>query len=110
MKRQRWIRACLLQSVAVALGVSGWTSSTLRAQTSPPEILVETKLVADDGMTADQFGAALAVSGDVLVTSAPAAVVDGKPYAGTAYVFLRDPATTTWTEQKKLLPQDGADF
>jgi len=110
MKRQRWIRTCLLQSIAVALGVSGWTPSTLRAQTSPPEILVETKLVAGDGMAADQFGAALAVSGDVLVTSAPSAVADGKQYAGTAYVFLRDLTTTAWTEQKKLLPQDGADF
>ena len=69
MKRQRWIRNCLLQSIAIALGVSCWTPPTLRAQTSPPEILVETKLVAGDGMAADQFGAALAVSGDVLVTS-----------------------------------------
>jgi hypothetical protein len=100
----------LLQSIAVALGVSGWTPSTLRAQTSPPEILAETKLVAEDGMAVDQFGSALAVSDDVLVTSAPFAVFDGKQSAGTAYVFVRDPATAAWIEQKKLLPQDGAAF
>ncbi|MFL5270163.1 MAG: FG-GAP repeat protein [Stellaceae bacterium] len=109
MKRHRWTRTCLLQPIAVALGLSAWTPLSLHAQT-PPEILVETKLVAADGIAADQFGAALAVSDGVLVASAPSAVVDGKQFAGTAYIFLRDPTTAAWTEQKKLLSQDGAAF
>ena len=74
---------------------------------SAEDVLVETKLVASDGGAADQFGSALAVSGDVLVSTAPYAAPDGRRSAGAAHVFLRDATTTTWTEQKLLLPHDG---
>ena len=75
------------------------------------DVFVETKLVASDGGAVDQFGSALAVSGDVLVSTAPYAAPDGRRSAGVAHVFLRDATTTTWTEQKKLLPHDStADY
>jgi len=110
MKRRRWTRTCVLHSIGIALVLWSGTTLSLRAQTPPPEILVDTKLVTSEEGAAEQFGSALAVSGDVLVTTAPFAVVDGRQSAGAAYIFLRDPATQAWTEYKKLLPHDGAAF
>jgi uncharacterized repeat protein (TIGR01451 family) len=64
------------------------------------------KLLASDGALNDRFGNSVTLWGDTVVIGAPlddtAAGVD----AGSAYVIVR--AGTTWTEQQKLLPPDGA--
>jgi len=63
----------------------------------------QAKLVADDGVNGDTFGLALAISGDTAVVGAYRKNGD----RGAAYVFTR--SGTTWTQQAKLLPMDGAD-
>jgi hypothetical protein len=64
------------------------------------------RLTAADGAAGEQFGIAVAISGDTVVVgalydeSAP-----GVP-SGSAYVFVR--SGTSWTQQQKLSPTDGA--
>jgi len=63
------------------------------------------KLLASDGATNDLFGGWLVLSGDTaLITSAQDN--DNGHWSGSAYVFTR--TGTTWTQQAKLLPSDGA--
>ena len=59
----------------------------------------EQKLTASDGGLNDNFGRAVAISGDTVI-------VDAWPYGGLGYIFVR--SGTGWTEQQKLLPIDGA--
>jgi uncharacterized repeat protein (TIGR01451 family) len=58
------------------------------------------KLFASDAEAIDQFGSAVALSGDTLVVGAV-----GDDPAGAAYVFVR--SGTVWTEQQKLVPSGG---
>jgi len=63
------------------------------------------KLLASNGDSADNFGAAVAVNGDLVVVGAPA----DEPFAnwsGSAYLFER--VNGTWTETINLLASDGA--
>ena len=68
------------------------------------------KLVASDVQQFDQFGAAVAVSGDAAVVGSRLKD-DGGPSAGAAYVFRFD--GTVWVEEAKLVasdPEAGAQF
>jgi len=67
----------------------------------------QAKLTADDGVAGDLFGYSAAVSGDTAVVGAYADADNGA-YAGSAFVFVR--AGTTWTQQAKLLADDGAPY
>jgi hypothetical protein len=67
----------------------------------------QAKLLADDGMQNDWLGVSVAVSGDTAVISANG-VDDLGTGAGAAYVFVR--SGTSWTQQAKLLADDGASF
>jgi|GEM_PF-6195991 len=58
-------------------------------------------LTADDGAAADNFGSAVAVSGDTLLVGAPAHHVGSKSGQGAAYVFVR--SGEDWTQQGPLL-------
>ncbi len=59
-------------------------------------------LTARDGAADDEFGSAVALSGDTLVVSAP-----GKwDSTGTAYLWQRDAGG--WTERYQLIADDGA--
>ncbi|MEM7130359.1 MAG: SdrD B-like domain-containing protein [Chloroflexota bacterium] len=59
------------------------------------------KLTASDAATGDQFGWAVAVSGDTAIIGA-----DGENSgAGAAYVFTR--SGSTWSEEQKLTASDG---
>jgi len=69
---------------------------------------VETVLLPSDVSQASKFGLTLALSGDVLVTSAPSWNVGGAQSEGGVYVFVRDPATGQWLEQKKIIPRNSA--
>ncbi|MDZ4831765.1 MAG: hypothetical protein SGJ09_16410 [Phycisphaerae bacterium] len=63
------------------------------------------KLVASDALSGDIFGAAIALSGDALVLDAYGADPRGVE-SGAAYVFRQQ--SSTWIEEAKLVPTDGA--
>ena len=61
------------------------------------------KLTASDGTAVDQFGYALAMSGDLAIIGAPLDDDDG-PDSGSAYVF---DGSAGWSQVAKLTPSDG---
>ncbi len=63
------------------------------------------KLLASDGAAIDWFGFSIALDGDTALFAASRDDDNGVD-SGSAYVFTR--TGTTWTEQAKLLPLDGA--
>jgi hypothetical protein len=65
---------------------------------------LSTKLLAHDAMTADAFGHAVALGGDVAVVTA-IRQDEAAPDGGAAYVFVR--AGARWTEAQKLVAFDG---
>ena len=78
----------------------------VRVQAATPAF-TETKLLASDGAQGDFFGSAVAISGDTALIGA--AFDDDKGFnSGAAYVFVRDPTTSTWTQQARLVASDGA--
>ena len=93
-----FVRCTPLRLLAITLLVS-LALPNARAQT-------EQKLTASDGGEGDQFGYAVAVSGDVAVIGAQ---FDDAPFnqSGSAYVFRR--VDGTWVEEQKLTASDGDD-
>ncbi|MCH8304486.1 MAG: choice-of-anchor D domain-containing protein, partial [Candidatus Marinimicrobia bacterium] len=65
----------------------------------------EDKLLPSDGATGDEFGKSVSISGDYAVVGALKDDDNGSA-SGAAYVYKR--AGTTWTQEAKLLPSDGA--
>jgi hypothetical protein len=65
-----------------------------------------TKLTADDGAGADDFGFSVAIHGNRVLASALGAAVGGNAGQGAAYVF--DDNTGTWTQSQKIFANDGA--
>ncbi|MCH8305534.1 MAG: FG-GAP repeat protein, partial [Candidatus Marinimicrobia bacterium] len=65
----------------------------------------EDKLLPSDGAASDQFGISVSISGDYAVVGANLDDDNGS-LSGSAYVFKR--TDTTWTQETKLLPSDGA--
>ncbi|MGI9256961.1 MAG: fibronectin type III domain-containing protein, partial [Salinispira sp.] len=63
------------------------------------------KLTADDGAASDWFGYSVAVDEDT--DTAIVGAYQDESSTGSAYVFTR--SSSTWTEQKKLTADDGAD-
>ncbi len=61
------------------------------------------RLIADETGALDEFGHAVAASGDRVLVGA---VADGASGAGAAYVF--DPGGSAWSETTALLAADGA--
>ncbi|MEO5914551.1 MAG: choice-of-anchor D domain-containing protein [Luteolibacter sp.] len=74
-------------------------SGTNWAQQGPP-------LTAIDGAANDGFGSSVALDGDDALVGAPYNNTPAGADAGSAYVFTRVGAT--WTQQPKLLANDGA--
>jgi len=70
----------------------------------------EDKLIASDGAAVDFFGISVSLSGDTALIGAQ--LDDDKGSAsGSAYVFVRDPLTSSWTQEDKLIAaSDGAAF
>ena len=68
----------------------------------------QAKLTAFDGTTSDNLGFSVAVSGDTAVVGAYQDDVGANSNQGSAYVFVRTPGGTTWTQQAKLVAADGA--
>jgi len=65
----------------------------------------QAKLLPSDGATDDRFGYAVSLDGDTALIGA-CLDDDNGGSSGSAYVFTR--SGTTWTQQQKLLPSDGA--
>ena len=65
----------------------------------------QAKLLASDGQAGDRFGGSIAVSGDTALIGAYYDDDNGVD-SGSMYVFTR--SGTTWTEQQKFHPSDGA--
>jgi hypothetical protein len=66
---------------------------------------IEQKLVASDGVVADQFGARLAAFADRALIGAPNATIGANARQGAVYVFARSGAA--YVEQGKLAAPDG---
>ena len=64
------------------------------------------KLVASDGMDSDNFGIAVAISGETAIVGAYLDDEGANTDQGSAYIFVRN--SGTWTEQRKLVASDGA--
>ena len=60
----------------------------------------QAKLTASDGVSSDQFGASVAISGDTTIVG-----VDKNSGDGAAYIFAR--SGTSWSEQDKLTASIG---
>ncbi|MHC4414298.1 MAG: S8 family serine peptidase [Planctomycetota bacterium] len=65
----------------------------------------EQKLLPDDGGAGNEFGHAVAISGEVAVVGARSDDDNGDA-SGSAYVFRFD--GSTWLQEQKLLPDDGS--
>src|SRR6266850_157326 len=81
----------------------GAAAPGLRVQPPSADSLIavqESKLNASDAAAFDRFGFAVAVSGNAAVVGANQDDHDGKPDAGSAYVFVR--SGSTWIQQWKL--------
>lgn len=63
------------------------------------------RLTAANGKPGDNFGAAVAVAGDLAIVGAAEATVGADGYEGVAYVFAR--SGTTWAQQAKLQATGG---
>ncbi len=66
----------------------------------------EAQKVAADGSTSDQFGNAVAISGDTAVVGAFLDDVGANTNQGSVYVFIRN--GTAWSQQAQLTASDGA--
>jgi hypothetical protein len=66
----------------------------------------QAKLVAADGQASNEFGASVALSGDIALVGAPLDTVGGNIGQGSAYVFTRSDGV--WTQQAQLTAGDGA--
>ncbi len=62
---------------------------------------------APDGLSGDEFGYSVAISGDTAIVGADGDDTSGGSNAGSAYVFTR--SAGVWTLQQKLTASDGAE-
>ena len=67
----------------------------------------QAKLVSNDHKAGDQFGYTVALDGDTALIGAPYSDDGSKSAAGAAYVFVRDAASGSWTQQARLLAIDS---
>ena len=85
---------------ALFLGFALGSPATSQAPT-------EFKLTASDAAAGDLFGWSVALSGDTALVGARSDD-DAGLQSGSAYVFVRDPTTATWSQQVKLTASDAA--
>lgn len=68
----------------------------------------DARLTASDGSPSDDFGYSVAIEGDTIVVGAPGHIADW--FTGAAYVFVRDPMTSTWVQQGAPLAATTNEF
>ena len=66
----------------------------------------QAKLLASDGAATEYFGNSVSLSGDTALVGAIFNTVSGNARQGAAYLYVR--SGTTWTEQSKVVSNDGA--
>ncbi|HQR34138.1 MAG TPA: FG-GAP repeat protein, partial [Blastocatellia bacterium] len=66
----------------------------------------QAKLVANDGTAADQFGNAVALSGDTAIVGAYHKNVNGTNFQGATYTFSRN--ATVWSQSQRFTGNGGA--
>lgn len=97
------------QALLVSLSIAALTVFPVvtRAQSGQAgdQFSQQQQLTAADGAALDQFGAAVAISGDTAVVGAPYDTVGGNFHQGSVYVFTR--LGDTWTQQAQLVANDG---
>lgn len=86
-----------------APGYNGWTGAAYVFTRTGTTWAQQAKLTASDGITADEFGFSVSLSGDYAIAGASYA---GNGWSGSAYVFKR--TGTTWAQEAKLTASDGA--
>jgi hypothetical protein len=64
----------------------------------------QAKLIASDGGPEERFGIDVGLEGDTALIGSESS--DQGAYSGSVYVFTR--SGTTWTQQQKIIPSDGA--
>ncbi|RLJ17326.1 hypothetical protein DJ030_14855 [bacterium endosymbiont of Escarpia laminata] len=67
---------------------------------------LQQKLTSPDPGGFDRFGGSVSLSGDTVVIGVERDDDNGDE-SGSAYIFVRNPATGVWAEQQKLLASDG---
>lgn len=102
----------ILSGSGVVFGNVNDTETTITLSEGPAEIQAVffvwpqgAKVLPSDGAANDDFGASVSLSGDYAVMGSPGDDDNGD-MSGSAYIFHRE--GSTWTEQAKLLPDDGA--
>ncbi len=99
LRRMHNITRGMVLPGVVVLAISGM------AHTSSGQCEID-ELLAADGLAFDEFGTAVAISGDVLVVGAPRHDENGSS-SGAAYVYRFDvKGSGTWAQEAKLLPVD----
>jgi hypothetical protein len=68
----------------------------------------QVKLLAPAGGADDIFGAAVAISGDIVVVGAPSQAATGQP--GTAYVYRFDAGASAWPLDGELAPSPASTY
>ncbi|MCH7869607.1 MAG: FG-GAP repeat protein, partial [Myxococcales bacterium] len=79
--------------------------SLIPAPAAALAVTEDATLMASDAAADDRFGAAVSISGDTALIGAYLDDDNGSD-SGSAYVFRFD--GTTWVEEAKLTPSDGA--
>ena len=64
------------------------------------------KVFASDGSAGNTFGNSVAISGDTMLVGAHSEEVGTLSNAGAAYVYVRAPGGTVWTQQARLIASD----
>lgn len=65
-------------------------------------------LTAEDGLTGDQFGYSVAMSGELAIVTAPFATIEGKIWQGAAYAFRK--LGEKWVQTQKIVGSSAAAF
>lgn len=71
------------------------------------EWVEQTKLVASDDAVDDRFGHSVELNDNYALIGANFKDFDSLDKVGAAYIFKKDDGAETWTQQKKLLANDG---
>ena len=67
------------------------------------------EFAANDGAAQDMFGTSVAIHGNTVIVGADGDNGNGDS-SGSAYIFVRDASTDSWSQQAKLLPIDEAAY
>jgi hypothetical protein len=94
-----------LGTLMVMSACSSGSDERVRSASDALTATQQAKVTPSDGVAGDRFGIATAVSGNTLIAGAD--LNDGAgTNVGAAYVYTR--SGTTWSQQAKLTPSDGA--